>query len=99
MLMPLSQQKDRELSKEVFELLQTISEGVVQRGEYHRPVGDDAEICAFENRCFGVVVDRDYCLGALDADGVVRHAADSDREIQAGIDRLAGESHLELPRY
>src|ERR1700677_3918662 len=62
------------------------------------PIADESEVRAFENHRIRIAVNRDYRLGALDSDSMIRDAADPYREIQPRSDRLARQPDLQLMR-
>src|SRR5438105_7450719 len=62
-------------------------------------VAHDAEIGDREDRRVLVLVDRDDPLRLLHADHVLRGSADADRDVDLGLDRLAGLPDLQAVRH
>src|SRR5699024_4201369 len=61
-------------------------------------VTDDSEVGELEDRCFGVLVDRDDVLRGLHTGTVLDRTGDTERDVQVRADRLTGLTDLELVR-
>src|ERR1700730_3761228 len=91
--MPSPLKPDGKESESVF------AKGVSQGGCERGPIADQADVGALENRRVGIVVDSDHRAGPLQPNRMIRCAAETDCEIKAELDRLAGEPDLQLPRH